>query len=650
MKKQYFKCALAVFTAIMTVLTVLILPAGAKSAVVNVQTWDFKQFDNTEQQERLDTSYAKNPTLESKDNKIKIGACEDAYNICSLNITDGSVTISRTADYSWGDADYRYVLLQFKLDKTLKAGKSYTFNTDFTVKNSGKWPSDFYFFYTTQTGWGDGAAEPNATGTVVLDGKSGGFESKTNYAFTFIPETDLAAGGYLALRFNTKGAKFTSSISLASLTETVPYAANEDLIIADDWDFKQFDNTEQQERLDTSYAKNPTLESKDNKIKIGACEDAYNICSLNITDGSVTISRTADYSWGDADYRYVLLQFKLDKTLKAGKSYTFNTDFTVKNSGKWPSDFYFFYTTQTGWGDGAAEPNATGTVVLDGKSGGFESKTNYAFTFIPETDLAEGGYLALRFNTKGAQFTATISNVELLTVPTENEVTNSSVTTGTKFTFDGAEFKTGSGYKLTVSYNAAADAVLKVYEGDTEKTLGTLKAGNTSASLDYVCGNTSPEFIIEGTGITVNSVSAGEYIKALAPDCKIDGVNDENRLYTKIVLPEINSELKAYYTVTESGETEIEGNVASNLDYDTEYTFIVKYKNSYRFYENANQAEQITVKTRKDGDVTGDETVNICDLVSLNEGRRTAPDNELYKLTDGDSLVYLRKLLLNAAG
>ena len=192
--------------------------------------------------------------------------------------------------------------------------------------------------------------------------------------------------------------------------------------------------------------------------------------------------------------------------------------------------------------------------------------------------------------------------------------------------------------------------MLKVYEGDTEKTLGTLKAGNTSASLDYVCGNTSPEFIIEGTGITVNSVSAGEYIKALAPDCKIDGVNDENRLYTKIVLPEINSELKAYYTVTESGETEIEGNVASNLDYDTEYTFIVKYKNSYRFYENANQAEQITVKTRKDGDVTGDETVNICDLVSLNEGLQTAPDNELYKLTDGDSLVYLRKLLLNAAG
>ena len=136
----------------------------------------------------------------------------------------------------------------------------------------------------------------------------------------------------------------------------------------------------------------------------------------------------------------------------------------------------------------------------------------------------------------------------------------------------------------------------------------------------------------------------------MAPDCKIDGVNDENRLYTKIVLPEINSELKAYYTVTESGETEIEGNVASNLDYDTEYTFIVKYKNSYRFYENANQAEQITVKTRKDGDVTGDETVNICDLVSLNEGRQTTPDNELYKLTDGDSLVYLRKLLLNAAG
>lgn len=645
MKKQYFKCALAVFTAIMTVLTVLILPAGAKSAEIDVQTWNFKQFDNTEQQERLDTSYAKNPTLESKDNKIKIGACEDAYNICSLNITDGSVTISRTADYSWGDADYRYVLLQFKLDKTLKAGKSYTFNTDFTVKNSGKWPSDFYFFYTTQTGWGDGAAEPNATGTVVLDGKSGGFESKTNYAFTFIPETDLAAGGYLALRFNTKGAKFTSSISLASLTETVPYAANEDLIIADDWDFTKLPEVNYANDTERS-----ATVSSDNRISLETTNKFWNkFSSIEIKNGKVTTTSSNYYH----DYCDFVLNLQLSEDLVSGKEYTFATDLTT--TGKWVTPV-LCYTAKVLNDETKAEDFGMSNEGYEGvelyrcEDPKGEACNNFTVKFTATDNMKAGGWLNVRFDVDNRVTTTTVSKAELLTVPTENEVTNSSVTAGEKFTFDGAEFKTGSGYKLTVSYNAAADAVLKVYEGDTEKTLGTLKAANTSASLDYVCGNTSPEFIIEGTGITVNSVSAGEYIKALAPDCKIDGVNDENRLYTKIVLPEINSELKAYYTVTESGETEIEGNVASNLDYDTEYTFIVKYKNSYRFYENANQAEQITVKTRKDGDVTGDETVNICDLVSLNEGLQTAPDNELYKLTDGDSLVYLRKLLLNAAG
>lgn len=643
MKKQYFKCALAIFTAIMTVLTVLILPAGAKSAEIDVQTWDFKGLENIE--------VTKGKTFAqqvSKDGKIKIGACEANYNHGPLIINDGRVEMNYTETQSY--SEWWYILLQFKLDNDLKAGKTYTFSTDFSI-NVNIYPKNFYFFYTKEEGWGDGHSNeiPKGSNTVVLDGSLEPFATKNNYTYTFTPENDLAAGGYLALRFNPTSATFNTTVSNAKITNDIPCAANEDLIIADDWDFKQFDNTEQQERLDTSYAKNPTLESKDNKIKIGACEDAYNICSLNITDGSVTISRTADYSWGDADYRYVLLQFKLDKTLKAGKSYTFNTDFTVKNSGKWPSDFYFFYTTQTGWGDGAAEPNATGTVVLDGKSGGFESKTNYAFTFIPETDLAAGGYLALRFNTKGAQFTATISNVELLTIPTENEVTNSSVTAGNKFAFDGAEFKTGSGYKLIVNYNAAADAVLKVYEGETEKILGTLKAANTSASLDYVCGNTSPEFIIEGTGITVSSVSAGEYIKALAPDSKIDDIKDENRLYTKIILPEINSELKTYYMVTNDGEIKLDGNVALNLDYDTEYTFVARYKDSYRFYANGDAVEaQKAVKTRKNGDVTGDDCVDIRDFVRLKNGLALSSENELYILSSSgaDSLAYLRKVLL----
>mgnify|MGYP004472421513 CR=1 FL=1 len=643
MKKQYFKCALAVFTAIMTVLTVLILPAGAKSAVVNVQTWDFKQFDDVEVEEM-----ARFERQTSSDGKIIIGLPDSGYNDPSLSIKDGTVKMN-CINKNWASNWYHYWLIQFKLDNDLKAGKTYTFTTDLNITNTGEWPTNFSFFYTKYTQWEDytneSGAAPNGEDTVVYEHISGGFGSKANYTYTITPETDLVAGGYLAIRFNTRSVQFDSSISKAGITETVPYAANEDLIIADDWDFTKLPKVNYANDTERS-----ATASSDNRISLETTNKFWNkYSSLEIKNGKVTTTSISYYH----DFCDFVLNLQLSEDLVSGKEYTFATDLTT--TGKWVTPV-LCYTAKVLNGETKAEDFGMSNEGYEGvelyrcEDPKGEACNNFTVKFTATDNMKAGGWLNVRFDVDNRVTTTTVSKAELLTVPTENEVTNSSVTVGEKFAFDGAEFKTGSGYKLIVNYNAAADAVLKVYEGETEKILGTLKAANTSASLDYVCGNTSPEFIIEGTGITVNSVSAGEYIKALAPDCKIDGVNDENRLYTKIVLPEINSELKAYYTVTESGETEIEGNVASNLDYDTEYTFIVKYKNSYRFYENANQAEQITVKTRKDGDVTGDETVNICDLVSLNEGLQTAPDNELYKLTDSDSLVYLRKLLLNAAG
>ena len=474
MKKQYFKCSLAIFTAIITVLVVLVLPAGAKSAESDVQSWDFTKFSNVEVAEM-----ARFERQTSSDGKILIGLPEKGYNDPSLSIKDGIVEMN-CKNKNPVDNWWHYWLIQFKLDNDLKAGKTYSFITDLNITNTGALPTNFSFFYTRYTNWEDytnvSGAAPNGENTVVYEHIPGEFESKINYTFTFTPEADLKAGGYLAVRFNTRSAQFDSTISMAKITTAIPSVID----VADEWDFNQFDDTEQQERLNASYAQNPTLISKDNKIKIGACEDPYNICSLNIKNGSVTISRTGDYSWGDADYRYVLLQFRLENTLKAGKSYTFNTDFTVKNSGKWPSDFYFFYTTQTGWGDGAAEPNAAGTVVFDGKSGGFDSKTNYTFTFVPTTDLAAGGYLALRFNTKAATFTSSISKARLI----ENNISDNIKL------LEGAQvrYNTPTGLRFISKVNAKTVTDLNEI-GATDIKFGTLIVPE-----DYLTAEGAPEF------------------------------------------------------------------------------------------------------------------------------------------------------------
>lgn len=642
MKKQYFKCALAVFTAIMTVLTVLILPAGAKSAVVNVQTWDFKQFDDVET-EGGNNSFAR---LTSKDGSLVLGKTDKYWNTDKLTIKDGAIKAEATKSWS----NMNGFILNLKLDNTLFASKTYTFKTNLKItrdtSGSGYNPNNLYFYYSAVVAdLSRSINAPDEEGVQIFYNVKDEFKAEDiGDTYTFTPTADMVKGGYLVLRFGTHNSNTITTISEACITETVPYAENEDLIVADDWDFTKLPKVNYANDTERS-----ATVSSDNRISLETTSKFWNqYSSLEIKNGKVTTTSISYYH----DFCDFVLNLQLSEDLVSGKEYTFATDLTT--TGKWVTPV-LCYTAKVLNGETKAEDFGMSNEGYEGvelyrcEDPKGEACNNFTVKFTATDNMKAGGWLNVRFDVDNRVTTTTVSKAELLTVPTENEVTNSSVTAGEKFTFDGAEFKTGSGYKLIVNYNAAADAVLKVYEGETEKILGTLKAGNTSASLDYVCGNTSPEFFIEGTGITVSSVSAGEYIKALAPDSKIDDIKDENRLYTKIILPEINSELKTYYMVTNEGEIKLDGNVALNLAYDTEYTFVARYKDSYRFYANGDAVEaQKTVKTRRNGDVTGDDCVDIRDLVRLKNGLALSPENELYILatSGGDSLTYLRKVLL----
>ena len=401
MKKQYFKCALAVLTAIMTVLTVLILPAGAKSAEFDVQAWDFNGLENIEVTKQ--TVFAQQV---SKDGKIKIGACDTNYNHGPLSIKDGKVEMNYTETQSY--SEWWYILLQFKLDYDLKAGKTYTFSTDFSI-NAISYPNNFYFFYTKEDGWNDGVnnVRPNGANTVVLDGSEEAFATKNNYTYTFTPEKDLAAGGYLALRFNPTSATFNTTVSNAKITTTIPPAID----VADEWDFTKFSDVEVAElgNFDRQI-------SSDEKILIGLPEKGYNDSSLSINSGKVNMNLGNKVSYGN--YHYWLMQFKLGADLKAGKTYTFTTDLNIKNTGDWPTNFSFFYTNYDQWQDyvnaSGVAPSGVGTVVYEHIPGGFADKTNYTNTFTPETDLKAGGYLAIRFSTNNAQFESSISKATLI--------------------------------------------------------------------------------------------------------------------------------------------------------------------------------------------------------------------------------------------
>ena len=400
---------LAVLLSIVIAMAPMTLPifVSADDSTV-VQTWDFKQLKNVDYAERVDASSPKIPRQTSEDGKILIGA-PDNYNITSLKIQDGVVNMSRTAKYVFSEPNWRPALLQLKLDNTLKAGEAYTLNTDFTVENTGEWATDFYFFYTKSTGWEDGEAHvaPNAAGTVVIDSKAGGF-SKYEYTYSFIPSSDLEAGGYLALRFNTHNAQFNASVSSASITKSASKPAEDDAAV--NWDFKQFDNQKiVYSGNGEGYGK---LTSKDGKIQIGTGDGGYSKENITITDGNVEMEAKDQYKL--SHWRSFFLSLKLEKTLKAGETYIFSSDFSVQSTGGWPSYFYFYYSPiGFNWGYGADKaPNESGAVIFDRIEKGFEAINSYTYSFTPETDLAPG-YLVLKFDEYDATFKANFSKVSL---------------------------------------------------------------------------------------------------------------------------------------------------------------------------------------------------------------------------------------------
>ena len=124
-----------------------------------------------------------------------------------------------------------------------------------------------------------------------------------------------------------------------------------------------------------------------------------------------------------------------------------------------------------------------------------------------------------------------------------------------------------------------------------------------------------------------------------------------NNYYNKIALDP--DKFASYAIKGEDGEfTWFEGNFVADLQPDTEYTFVVKYADSGRFFASEDVSAEFTFKTLKKGDMNRDNKVDLLDLIrqKKNIGEEITYD-ETYDINGDNSvnagdLTVMKQILL----
>ena len=731
MKKLNFKRVLTAVLALAMLATMFALPTSAALPETTVQEWDFSGFQNGNYV-GIDTQHAGSvenwfpeigeystalADLKSADQKVVLGTQNAYWNLNKYwNINDGTVTFNGI-NYS---GDRHAFVISLKLDEELQAGVEYTLNTDlaFTLE---KWVANMSVYYSNSlsTASSEAATRGKAPdGSTVLYKIYKGEEVANGFGadsipktVVFTPENDLPAGGYISFRVDAQQYGATSAIPMTAtatffkLTAQTPYAADDNTAVYDEWDFTKIPNQ------NTSGQTVPQP-SSDGRIILGNVNTYWNRnTTWDVANGNVEFNSVSATAESKDNFS---IGFKLDMDLKAGVTYNFVTDIKYTHiSNEWAGKFDFYYTPNKDnnyLGENFLTNMPAGSVSLGGytKTGGFNSIPS-TFTFTPETDLAAGGYLNIRYALWHSVNKLTISEAKITSAPT-SVLRHYDLTTaddracliGTRATtveekviddattitnwrqgglgFTDFDFEAGKTYKMTFNYACYDNREINLWQatpdnftdaGATWKKNGIASfpstgGANYSQLAEYSFDFTAPTNIDyengyipvfyntywDGGSMLVKSITISEYstkviaMKADAPTVP----TKENRLYTKIVLPEINTALQQYAMVdTEGNYTAINGNTVTGLNYDTEYQFVVKYIDSYK-YLAGDYSDAITVKTRKLGDVTGDDKVDIIDLVRIKKGLAEDPDNAVYDIEpdggEAGSLVYMRRIIL----
>ena len=186
------------------------------------------------------TAYIDNFAIFLTEGDVILGSKNAYWNLSKYwNLNDGLMTF-KSVNYS---SERHAFILSLRLDNNLKAGNTYTLSTDMKISVT-KYFSNFCVYYsdTLPTAASEEATSGKApTGSTVLyknyQGEDNliGLGKMPSNSFTFTPETDLSAGGYISVRFFLKG-------TAATVTATEFILADISNNMINSWNFTRFDN------------------------------------------------------------------------------------------------------------------------------------------------------------------------------------------------------------------------------------------------------------------------------------------------------------------------------------------------------------------------------------------------------------------------
>ena len=462
----------SIIMAVLVLAASLLMPmtgilAGANTENI-LQTWDFGGFENGNhtgmEMHHSDTRIRKwfpsigeytteISKLTSADGKVVLGSNNAYWNLAKYwNINNGSLTFN-SAKYP---SDRHAFVMSFKLDKDLKANMQYTLITDMTLSLTGEWFQNFCVYYADTLAKASSGAETQGKapdGTTTLFSKYSPMGNIPAQSFTFTPAADLAAGGYISIRFFVKApTTLTVNIKTVQLLDVTL-----DDSFAGYWNFKGFAEGDYKgDNVVKEYASN------DGKVIMGINNAWWQQWkTFNIKDSKMTFT-SKKYPSG---YHQFVLSLRLDSDLEAGMSYRLDTDLAMGaiTGANSPKEFYVYYSpTKDNSQRTTAKPKVNGHFIIHETAGGFSTLPATSFEFTPTSDLAKGGYIHIRFNLTSVEpVTVTMSEAWILKLDpnNKNKVVNNSFEISTKL-WDADE-------AITVTDEAAKDGKHAVKLGDS---------------------------------------------------------------------------------------------------------------------------------------------------------------------------------------
>ena len=382
-----------------------------ESDSTTVCEWDFTKITDG------DYGFGQVGPVESSDGNIILGHNDSQtwWNQWKgWNVKSGVLTHTNT-EYS---AVRNQLVMALKVNSNFKAGITYCLETDLEIVSHGegykipKWLHVYYSPTLDNSSTLDSDEIADGSVSIYCNGSYAEGTTFTTFPseFTFTPDTDYSAGGYIMIRVGLSGVE--PAVITISKAKIVTTTASSTIF---KWDFSKV--------ADGSYgmANVGAVDSSDGNITLGCSGSYWNSWTgWNVKSGVLT-GVNSFYQVAGVHH---IISLKVGTALKKDIAYNLLTDLEIVSHGEGdyrPNWCHIYYTSNKD-NDYRADANPTQDYeTIYYVSGGFTTlPKDYLFTL--ENDYAAGGYITIRMGmgTTDANTVMTLSSAELA-VDTGNE-------------------------------------------------------------------------------------------------------------------------------------------------------------------------------------------------------------------------------------